>query len=510
MRRILVFATVLASLGIMRQSVPLMGTAVRLIPCAMIAVPAPVWAQAGSAADIDKHIRGLSYDPLSLLSVMDQGSTLSMPGKSNYGNAVIICSNTKKKLSMDFDSITILAPTAGVVYPGALVKANRNLAEGRPDGISLARAPMKLSVDLPGLGADGVVTVEDASNSAVQAAADGILRKWYGRGLTQAARQSLEVKKAYSQEQISLALGFSARWVSNNLKTSMSVNTSSKHSTAVAMFRQTYYTVTMDMPRSPSAVFAPEVTLAEIREVASGAYPPAYVKSVDYGRIIFVKLETDSSETEADLQGTLKFVTGSGVTTDSNLKAKYEKITNNSTFTALTLGGNAQTATQVFDSGNTTGLVKLIQDSATFSERNPGVPIAYSVNFLKDNALARMASTTDYTEWNCTEFPSGYIKLFHAGAYIARFRVTWQEKDERGEKGVNKSWSSGNQTAGWSHTLNLPGDAANVRIKGEAKTGLLWNPWGEIINKVENGPTNKCYKAVGTTLIGRGWNNDCR
>lgn len=486
----------------------LLKSVLRLALCAMIAVPAPLWSQADNAAAIDTAIRSMSYDPLSLLSVMDKGSTQSMPGKSNEGNGVIICTNSAKKLSTEFDSITILSPTSGVVYPGALLRANRNLAEGRPDAIALARAPMKLSIDLPNMGQDGVVTVNDASNSAVQTAVDGMLGKWFPKGQTQSARQSLEAKKAFSQEQMSLALGFSAKWASNSVKTNMSVNTSNKHSTAIALFRQVYYTVTMDIPSAPSAVFAPKVTLAEFQNVANGSNPPAYVKSVDYGRIIFVKMETESSETELDLQGALKYVTSGGVNMNADLKAKYKKIAENSTFTALTLGGNAQVATQVFDSKNTDGIVKLIKDSATFSKTNPGVPIAYSVNFLKDNQLARMGFTTDYTEWNCTEYPSGYVKLHHSGAYVARFSVSWKETNDAGTARVDHTWSSGNKTAGWGQTVNLPGDATNVKIFAEAATGLVWDPWGEIMNITENGPTNKCYRAHGTTL-GRKWDNNC-
>jgi thiol-activated cytolysin len=460
----------------------------------------PASAQSPDAGAIDGYFRTLSYNPLSLLSVSTPDSTQSMPGKATASNSVIICAPMQKKASLDATSITILSPVGGVVYPGALLKANRNLAEGRPDPVSVYRAPMTLSIDLPGLGTDGTVTVADATNSSVQTSVESMLQKWYPKKLAQQARQSLEAKKASSQEQVSLDLGFSAKWASNSVKSNLSVNTSSKSSTTVALFRQVYYTVTMDIPRSPGSVFGTLVTLADVKGIADANNPTAYVKSVDYGRLIFVKMETNSSETDADLQGSLKYATGGGVTTNSSLQAKYKKIVDNSTFTVLTLGGNAQAATKVFNSSDANALQDLITESATFSEKNPGYPIAYTVNFLKDNQLAQMSFTNDYTEWTCKEYGSGFIKLKHDGGYVAKFSVTWDETDSSGTKKVGKSWSSGEKTAGWSYTLNLPGDATQVRIKALAATGLAWDPWGEIMNLTRSGPTNKTYRAYGTTL----------
>lgn len=85
------------------------------------------------------------------------------------------------------------------------------------------------------------------------------------------------------------------RTLSYNPQTLLSVNTSSKSSTTVALFRQVYYTVTMDIPRTPASVFGAAVTLADVKGLADANNPTTYVKSVDYGRLIFVKMETNSS-----------------------------------------------------------------------------------------------------------------------------------------------------------------------------------------------------------------------
>jgi hypothetical protein len=93
-----------------------------------------------------------------------------------------------------------------------------------------------------------------------------------------------------------------------------------------------------------------------------------------------------------------------------------------------------------------------------------------------------------------------FVKFDTHCGYIVKFDVTWIERDSAGEYTVQKSWASGEQTSGYSYTLPLPGDARNVHLHAEAKTGLVWSPWGEIFNLMLNGPDNKTYKATGTTL----------
>jgi len=57
-----------------------------------------------------------------------------------------------------------------------------------------------------------------------------------------------------------------------------------------------------------------------------------------------------------------------------------------------------------------------------------------------------------------------------------KFTVTWEAPDSSAAY-AKKSWESGQQTAGYAHQVDLPGDARNVKIVGEAATGLVWGPW---------------------------------
>ena len=462
---------------------------------------------------LSHYLAGLSYDPRVVLSVTPDGSTAAIPAKERTGsnNAVIISTKTRTSLRKNLSEVALLSPSTGVVFPGALILANEQLMDGQPTPISLARAGCTLSIDLPGLGNPSGTFVP--SYGSVQQFVNAKLEEWNAGaardGYINAARSVLNITQAFSSQQVSLELGFSAKWASGNASAQVSASSSSEHSVVVAYYKQVFYTVTMNTPEPAASVFADTVTTEEAMGVFNAQNPPAYVRSVDYGRILMVKMETSSVDTSANLKGAFEQATSGGASAGGNVDAKYASIIRNATFTVVALGGGAETPVQLFSGaadGELRGLKEYIQRDATFRRDNPGMPIAYQVAFLKDNRFATMGFTTDYTETQSVRYPNGFVKVQHSGGYVAKFEVTWSEADAAGDYTQSRRWESGDKTAGYSAQVDLPGDARNVRLKAWAATGLAWDWWGEIFNVALEGPDNKCYRATGTTLH-RSWDH---
>jgi thiol-activated cytolysin len=478
-------------LGLHQQ--PLDARGILLMPSLAVATP------------LDDFVYSLDYDPKSLLAVVPDGDISSQPLKKRGAdtNAVIITTTTQHKLSKSLSDVAILRPTAGVIFPGSAVLADRNLMDGQPTPIGLPRAPVTVSVDLPGLQPSEVV-VNHPTTSSVQNAIARLVEKWIKdpahAGYINAARSYYQVTSAFSSEQASLDLGVSAKWASGDASSQLAVKAESQTSTVMAYYKQVFYTVTIDTPARPSAFFAKDVGLADLQRVVSAEHPPAYVRSVDYGRILMLKMTTSSSQASADLQAAFSQAAESASGRGS-IDAKYQNILKNSQFQVLALGGGAKAAASF--SGNDDGLATMreyVQAGAAFGRDNPGAPIAYNVAFMKDNQLATMGFTTDYTETNSVAYPNGWVGLWHDGAYVAKFRVTWQVTDAQGNPGPVQEWESGDRTVGYSEKLNLPGDAFNIHITAEAATGLVWQPWNEAMNVVVKGVPNQWYRIYGTTL----------
>ena len=463
-----------------------------------------------AANSINDYIRGLSYDPARLLAVQPNGTTRTMIGnreeRRNASNAVIICTVKDFNLTNNFEDISVLKPTNGVVYPGALLQANSSLAKGTPTPISsLKRAPMRLSIDLPGMGREGNFLVQNPNaNSQVQASINTALNWWnnnkYREGYVNASNSTANFAVSYSSKQVALDLGVDLSSMGRSVSAEFSFTSTSEKKVTMAMFRQVFYTVTTDFPPNPADIFDKSVTVAQARSMMNNSNPPAYVHSVAYGRIIMLRMETTSSATEAELKATMSYA--SGVTNASgSLAAKYKQILANSNITVITIGGNASIASEAVFARNFGDLKPIITGkNAVYSKSNPGLPIAYTVRFLKDNSLAKMGSQTKYQSEECVKYNNGFVGFRHDGAYVAKFEINYTVDGRR------KSWKSGNKTAGWQQQLSLPGNAKNVEVKAWAYTGLVWQPTNEIFNKTLNGPDNKTYKVWGTTLNPK-WGN---
>ena len=78
----------------------------------------------------------------------------------------------------------------------------------------------------------------------------------------------------------------------------------------------------------------------------------------------------------------------------------YKDILSKSKITAFILGGNAMEAVTTIDSYEK--LMTFIKSGGNYSKESPGAPIAYKLNYLKDNSPARMSYTTDYDLRTCT------------------------------------------------------------------------------------------------------------
>jgi thiol-activated cytolysin len=460
--------------------------------------PAPARPEAVSNPEINAYLAGLNYDPRQILA--EQVGDSVVPAKPlpdeevDDGNAIIIVKQVKHRLSGNIDDVLILSPTHSVVWPGALVKADQDLVRGTPTPIQCRRAPMWLSVDLPGIGGRGVFEVEDPSHGTVQAAIDRALDYWndnqYREGYVSKSRSKYVSTIVYSTEQLAASLGLTYGSFKGSLSSQFRMSTTKTSKVAMALFKQVFYTVSFDPPSRSGAVFHPSVALDEVRSQMSKDVPPAYVNSVDYGRILMLQIETTADTQNAEIEGVVKYLSA-----QVKVSAEHRKTLEKSKVTLITIGGNAEVNARAVDATRIQDLHEVIQGkNALYSKNNPGQPIAYTVRFLRDGRLAKMGYSTDYTELNYERHPHGWIGFKHSGAYVAKFNMTWKEGNQP------KSWSSGNKTAGYSDRVKLKGNSREIDITAQAATGLAWNPWGTIFKERLTGPPNKVYVVRGATL----------
>ena len=438
-------------------------------------------------AELNKYLFGLNYDKTNILTRRGEAiENYTNTSTKQQGNEFVVVEKVKKNLSSGHADVAINGN--GDIFLGALFKANQDLLENKPQQISLDRSKGRISVDLPGMvGGDSYVDANPTA-SGMQEGVNTLLNRWHEKYAAKnpaPARMQYESTSAYSMNQLKAKFGSDFEKVGVNLKIDFEAVNKGEKQIEVVDFKQVYYTANFDAPKNPSDVFAPGVTVDQLK--ARGIdenTPPVYVSSVSYGRQMYVKFETTSKSTElkAAINAVIKGV-------PIKAESEWARVLKNTTVTVSIVGGNADGAARVV-TGTVEDLKKLIQEGATFSTQNPAVPISYKTAFLKDNQVATIQSNTDYIETKVTSYKNGYLNLQHKGAYIARYYVYWDEVtyDKDGVESIrSRQWEDNgkNRTAGFQTELQFKGNVRNIRVKIQEKTGLVWEPWRTVYNRTD-------------------------
>ncbi|HEX7097115.1 MAG TPA: thiol-activated cytolysin family protein, partial [Acidimicrobiales bacterium] len=183
-----------------------------------------------------------------------------------------------------------------------------------------------------------------------------------------------------------------------SVKSSFSFSNQEVRSRYLVRYTQTYYTVDLDAPSTPSAVLDPLVTLADVKQYMDEQRPPVYVSSITYGRMVLFTFESEYSAEE--MGAALEFAYSGGYDVSGQVSVTYKDIISKSKITAFILGGDAGMAVQTIDSYD--ALIDFIKNGGNYTRESPGAPIAYKLNYLKDNSPARMSYTTSYDVQECT------------------------------------------------------------------------------------------------------------
>ncbi|MEH7461927.1 thiol-activated cytolysin family protein [Bacillus thuringiensis] len=461
--------------------------------------------QAKNASGIDNGIANLKYDSRDVLAVNGDKVESFVPkeGKNSNGKFVVV-EREKKSLTTSPVDISIIDSMINRTYPGAVQLANKAFADNQPSLLVAKRKPLNISIDLPGMRKENTITVQNPTYSNVSGAVDDLVSTWnekYSSTHTLPARMQYTESMVYSKSQIASALNVNAKYLDNGLNIDFNAVASGEKKVMVAAYKQIFYTVSAEQPNNPSDLFDNSVTYEELtRKGVSNEAPPVMVSNVAYGRTIYVKLETTSKS--KDVQAAFKALLKNNSVEASG---QYKDIFEDSTFTAVVLGGDAKEHNKVVTK-DFNEIRNIIKDNAELSPKNPAYPISYTSTFLKDNAVAAVHNNTDYIETTSTEYSSAKMTLDHYGAYVAQFDVSWDEfsYDENGKEVLtHKTWDGNNRdkTAHFSTVIPLPPNSKNVKVLARECTGLAWEWWRTIINEQNVPLTNEIKVSIGGTTL---------
>jgi thiol-activated cytolysin len=350
----------------------------------------PVVDSLSQANAIDDYIRSLDLLPTTPPGVAEGPSS----GPQQEGDYQCISQNLSE--TRQFDRIVAYAANSDSLWPGAIV-AGESVYSGLFAQVGFERKPLTISIGLENLNGTKSATLDAPSLSSYRDALTGILDSELD-GATPANIYS-EIEAVHSDEQLALALGAQVSWLGSAGHISASFDWSSQQTRSryLVKYTQAYYTVDLDAPARPSDFFADAVTLGDVQDRLSDTNPPLYVASITYGRMIVFTFESEYSSEE--MEAALDFAYSGGVDVSGDVSVTYRDIISKSKITAFILGGSGGEAARTIDSYE--ALIDFIKAGGNYSKDSPGAPIAYKLNYLRDNSPGRISLTTDYEVKNC-------------------------------------------------------------------------------------------------------------
>jgi hypothetical protein len=295
----------------------------------------------------------------------------------------------------NIDSVVYLGLNDDVIWPGNLVEGN-HAHDFVYVPISVDRAPVTLSISLEGSPATGesiTHTVDNPKLSTIRQGISDLLKDAITSDTRVPAKVEFKYQQVYSRSQMNLFVGADVSYGAGSLDTKFNWDSMTKCNKIIASYKQIYYSIDIDTPKSPADIFAPTMSTGDIEAALPAGSMPLYVSSVSYGMMAFVFIETDYSFEK--MQWALDAAYDGVVSVDADLDISTEEILQNSTIQTVVYGGSTAGLEELETGYN--GLLNVMSASKDFNSSSPGVPLVYRFRHLTDNTLALITLTSQYT-----------------------------------------------------------------------------------------------------------------
>lgn len=279
-----------------------------------------------------------------------------------------------------YDEQIVLNPATDVIYPGALIKGE-SILDGSYVPISIGRKPVTISTSLTGADSVSVVVENPSSLASVREAINDLMNQEYD---VPPANLGFTIESVYSREHLKLALQASYDNGFTEVSGSFDYSNTTIKSRFVAKFIQSYYTLDIDLPSSPSDLIS-EVGNSNMY----GSLMPMYISTVTFGRMALFTIESEYSETEVKA-----FLQASYASASGNSSTDFDQLNAKSTMKVYVQGGSGKLASTAINGFS--DFKNYITEGGNFSKESPGAPISYKLRYIHDNTIARVVFAASY------------------------------------------------------------------------------------------------------------------
>ncbi len=337
-----------------------------------------------------------------LLPDKNQSQSTKLPDETVDGRGYQV-TRTRYSLTDTPEEIVTFQPVNGFWLGGLVQQEGMTLGIGSLQEIPVLaqkRAPFKVSTNLPT--GTNFRLVAKPSESAVGSAVGDLMQA--GNSLAWGGARTIKVVDNYNEQQTSLNLGIGARYLTASVKTALQSNRHQSRHTVTAAFIERAFTSQADFEGRTrrGAFFNDSFTVDDAKELVKQKRIamwnlPAYIKSVTYGRVVLFNLT--SSLSEEKMRTTLQGSFDAGFAS-ANVNVATDSAMKNATFELrVTQFGAPQN--NFHELVPATGIKNVLEVMNRYLKKpaplSSMMPISYTINTLRDDQLAAMSVTTDYT-----------------------------------------------------------------------------------------------------------------
>jgi Thiol-activated cytolysin len=363
-----------------------------------------------------KLIEGVAkIDTTATPGTVDAGAATSTTSTTSDGT-VMNCTDQPVSLTDEPSEFAVLDPNSDVLWPGSLIQG-KDIASGVFSPVPVPRAPGTISLTIENGNPQPVSQLlPHPSLSEAVDAQNAILSRYSGG--TPASLSYLS-EAVSSVSQIEVEAGVNAGGVAWSAAANLNFDQASGKNHYLVKMTQKYFTMAFDPPEGAAAMLDPSVTAADLAPYTGPGNPLVYIASVSYGRVFYLLFESSDSATNLAAMVSAAFGDKDKFTGSTQISETASK----TTVTSYAIGGDAQDALSgIVDMGS---LNTFLVGGADFSPQNPGVPISYTIRYLKDATEVRLALTTSYTAQECTPATSGTSDNLIANPGLEQANQTW-------------------------------------------------------------------------------------
>ena len=305
------------------------------------------------------------------------------------GEAFIL--TTKRVSDETYNEDIFVMPTKTDIYPGMLVYADTDLADGHPTPVGLDPGTVTLYLSFDNGGNSTRTGVINDADHVMQAIRE-MLRENSGQ-YTPPMDASLRSKTYSSSSKMAFDLNVSAKFLGGSAKVNMETTSSETTLIEVKDYTETYFTVTAKLETDKSKYFGEDVRWFQVEDKINKHGPIAMISSVSYGRRAYWFKEYKTKDFSFKGSESAGYA-GSKASSDQEITERSES----SDEWMYIKGGGAALAKEIFKGEK--AIREAISEAVgeKIGLNNQGVILTYQTKFIASGRDCKTFSTASYNE----------------------------------------------------------------------------------------------------------------